>query len=143
MTWLSLNSNTPQKRAIAYAVYSKLLLIAPREACTNGDKSRLLKSRWYLWKSSLQRSKYPRGNHLINIRRKRTNVPFQSDAPLYRKAWVACLALAAVWLTMLVVQTGLFTWYNRRFANRVRMEPEQESKALYVNRKGRKYRYYI
>ncbi|KAI1764068.1 MFS general substrate transporter [Hypoxylon sp. FL1150] len=65
-----------------------------------------------------------------------------SDAPLYRKAWAACLSLGAVWLATLIIQTSLFKWINRRFAKKVREDESVEADALYTDRRGRKYRYY-
>ncbi|OTB18984.1 hypothetical protein K445DRAFT_54466 [Daldinia sp. EC12] len=103
VTWLSLNQKTPQKRAIAYAVYI---------GCSNLGGTY--------------------GNQVFR----------GSDAPLYRRAWAACLSLGAVWIATLIAQTSLFKWSNRRFAKKVREEPSLEAEALYTDRKGRKYRYY-
>ncbi|KAI1074120.1 MFS general substrate transporter [Whalleya microplaca] len=103
VTWLSLNSATPQKRAIAYAVYI---------GCSNLGGTY--------------------GNQVFR----------GSDAPLYHKAWAACLALGGVWLVTLIIQTLLFKWSNRRFAEKASNEPEIESEALYIDRHGRKYAYY-
>ncbi|OTA67453.1 MFS general substrate transporter [Hypoxylon sp. EC38] len=103
VTWLSLNQKTPQKRAIAYAVYI---------GCSNLGGTY--------------------GNQVFR----------GSDAPLYRRAWAACLALGAVWIVTLIIQTSLFKWSNRRFAKKVRDDPSLETEALYTDRKGRKYRYY-
>ncbi|KAI0119414.1 MFS general substrate transporter [Daldinia grandis] len=103
VTWLSLNQKTPQKRAIAYAVYI---------GCSNLGGTY--------------------GNQVFR----------GSDAPLYRRAWAACLALGAVWIVTLTIQTYLFKWSNRRFAGKIHNEPSLESEALYTDRKGRKYRYY-
>ncbi|KAI1390999.1 MFS general substrate transporter [Hypoxylon trugodes] len=103
VTWLSLNQKTPQKRAIAYAVYI---------GCSNLGGTY--------------------GNQVFR----------GSDAPLYRRAWAACLALGAVWLATLIIQTLLFKWTNRRFAKKVYEDPSLEAEALYTDRKGRKYRYY-
>ncbi|KAI2463426.1 MFS general substrate transporter [Annulohypoxylon bovei var. microspora] len=103
VTWLSLNSKTPQKRAIAYAVYI---------GCSNLGGTY--------------------GNQVFR----------GSDAPLYRRAWAACLALGAVWIVTLIIQISLFEWSNRRFAKKVRDDPSSEAEALYTDRYGRKYRYY-
>ncbi|KAI5865489.1 MFS general substrate transporter [Durotheca rogersii] len=106
VTWLSLNSQTPQKRAIAYAVYI---------GCSNLGGTY--------------------GNQVFR----------GSDAPLYRRAWSACLALGSVWLATLIVQTALFKWFNRRFAAAVRAADDPaalERDALYTDRHGRKHRYY-
>ncbi|KAI0897789.1 MFS general substrate transporter [Annulohypoxylon nitens] len=103
VTWLSLNSKTPQKRAIAYAVYI---------GCSNLGGTY--------------------GNQVFR----------GSDAPLYRRAWAACLALGAVWIATLIVQVSLFKWSNRRFAKKVRDDPSLEAEALYTDRRGRKYKYY-
>ncbi|XDG02212.1 hypothetical protein ABKA04_001827 [Annulohypoxylon sp. FPYF3050] len=103
VTWLSLNSKTPQKRAIAYAVYI---------GCSNLGGTY--------------------GNQVFR----------GSDAPLYRRAWAACLALGAVWIATLIVQVSLFKWSNRRFAKKVRDDPSLEAEALYTDRRGRKHRYY-
>ncbi|OTB07793.1 hypothetical protein M426DRAFT_267012 [Hypoxylon sp. CI-4A] len=103
VTWLSLNSKTPQKRAIAYAIYI---------GCSNLGGTY--------------------GNQVFR----------GSDAPLYRRAWAACLALGAVWIVTLTIQTALFKWTNRRFAKKVQEEPAFEAEALYTDRKGRKHRYY-
>lgn len=103
VTWLSLNAKTPQKRAIAYAVYI---------GCSNLGGTY--------------------GNQVFR----------GSDAPLYRKAWAACLALGAVWLATLIIQMSLFKWSNRRFAKKARDDPSLEDEALYTDRRGRKYRYY-
>ncbi|XXH00181.1 hypothetical protein Hte_006523 [Hypoxylon texense] len=69
-------------------------------------------------------------------------IALYSDAPLYRRAWAACLALGAVWLTTIIVQTLLLKWSNRRFAKKVHEDPSVEADALYTDRGGRKYRYY-
>ncbi|KAL7625059.1 hypothetical protein AAE478_004273 [Parahypoxylon ruwenzoriense] len=69
-------------------------------------------------------------------------IALYSDAPLYRRAWAACLSLGAVWLAVLIVQTSLFKWSNRRFARKAREDPELEAEMLYTDRGGRKYRYY-
>ncbi|KAI4867270.1 MFS general substrate transporter [Hypoxylon rubiginosum] len=103
VTWLSLNQKTPQKRAIAYAVYI---------GCSNLGGTY--------------------GNQVFR----------GSDAPLYRRAWAACLSLGAVWLATIIVQTLLFKWSNRRFAKKVREDPLAEADALYTDRGGKKYRYY-
>ncbi|KAI2781601.1 MFS general substrate transporter [Daldinia loculata] len=103
VTWLSLNQKTPQKRAIAYAVYI---------GCSNLGGTY--------------------GNQVFR----------GSDAPLYRRAWAACLALGAVWIVTLTIQTSLFKLSNRRFARKIHDEPSLESEALYTDRKGRKHRYY-
>ncbi|OTA94856.1 hypothetical protein M434DRAFT_10376 [Hypoxylon sp. CO27-5] len=99
VTWLSLNQKTPQKRAIAYAVYI---------GCSNLGGTY--------------------GNQVFR----------GSDAPLYRRAWAACLALGAVWIATLIIQTSLFKWSNRRFAKKVRDDPSLETEALYTDRKGRR-----
>ncbi|KAJ9144773.1 MFS general substrate transporter [Coniochaeta hoffmannii] len=103
VTWLALNFDTPQKRAIAYAVYI---------GCSNLGGTY--------------------GNQVFR----------GSDAPLYRKAWAACISLGAVWLGILILQTAAFKWLNRRFIQRVKEQPELESKALFTNGKGQKFRYY-
>ncbi|RKU43065.1 hypothetical protein DL546_000705 [Coniochaeta pulveracea] len=103
VTWLALNFDTPQRRAIAYAVYI---------GCSNLGGTY--------------------GNQVFR----------GSDAPLYRKAWAACISLGAVWLGVLILQTGAFKWKNRRFNQRVQEQPELESKALFTDGRGRKYRYY-
>ncbi|KAJ9150375.1 MFS general substrate transporter [Pleurostoma richardsiae] len=103
VTWLALNFDTPQRRAIAYAVYI---------GCSNLGGTY--------------------GNQVFR----------GSDAPLYRKAWAACISLGAVWLGVLILQTGAFKWLNRGFARKVQDQPELESKALFTNGKGHKFRYY-
>ncbi|KAI0011194.1 MFS general substrate transporter [Xylariaceae sp. FL0662B] len=103
VTWLSLNSATPQKRAIAYAVYI---------GCSNLGGTY--------------------GNQVFR----------GSDAPLYRKAWVACLVLGGVWLATVIIQILLFKWSNKRFAEKKKNGQETDSDALYTDRHGRKYGYY-
>ncbi|SPO06183.1 related to nicotinamide mononucleotide permease [Cephalotrichum gorgonifer] len=103
VTWLSLNFKTPQKRAIAYAIYI---------GCSNLGGTY--------------------GNQVFR----------GSDAPLYRRAWIACLSLAAVWILGVIIQTFLFRVSNRRFAKEVIEKPELEAEVAYIDRTGRKYRYY-
>lgn len=65
-----------------------------------------------------------------------------SDAPLYHKAWIACLSLAAVWLAAVIAQVFAFKWANRRYANsQVKHEGEEED-TLFVDSKGRRFLYY-
>ncbi|PKS06187.1 hypothetical protein jhhlp_007504 [Lomentospora prolificans] len=103
VTWLSLNFKTPQKRAIAYAVYI---------GCSNLGGTY--------------------GNQVFR----------GSDAPLYRKAWIACLSLAAVWVATITTQVFLFKLSNRRFQKELESRQELESEVAFSNRKGHKYRYY-
>lgn len=44
--------------------------------------------------------------------------PPQSDAPLYRKAWAACLSLGAVWLAVTIFQTIQYALSNRAISKR-------------------------
>lgn len=101
VTWLSLNSKTPQRRAIAYAVYI---------GCSNLGGTY--------------------GNQVFR----------GSDAPLYRKAWIACLSLAGVWLAVLIVQVIAFQFVNRRQATDD--SKPSEGDVLYVDGNGRKFKYY-
>ncbi|KAI2621698.1 MFS general substrate transporter [Hypoxylon sp. NC1633] len=103
VTWLSLNQKTPQKRAIAYAIYI---------GCSNLGGTY--------------------GNQVFR----------GNDAPLYRRAWAACLSLGAVWLATILVQTSLFKWTNRRFAKKVHGDSLLEVEALYKDRRGRRHRFY-
>ncbi|KAF2023236.1 MFS general substrate transporter [Setomelanomma holmii] len=105
VTWLSLNQKSPQRRAIAYAVYI---------GCSNLGGTY--------------------GNQVFR----------GSDAPLYRKAWVACLALAGVLLAFVIGQTIVFKFANARHAKRHTGvgKDDSETDQLYVDRKGRKYLYY-
>ena len=66
----------------------------------------------------------------------------KSDAPLYRKAWIACLSLAAVWIVTIITQTSLFQLSNRRFRKELEGRPELESEIVFSDRKGRKNKYY-
>ena len=103
VTWLSLNSKTPQQRAVAYAVYI---------GCSNLGGTY--------------------GNQVFRA----------SDAPLYRNAWIACISLGVVWLAVIVLQTLGFKLANRTFAKKLVDEPELDSKALFTDGKGKRYRYY-
>ncbi|KAK1764342.1 MFS general substrate transporter [Phialemonium atrogriseum] len=103
VVWLALNFKTPQKRAIAYAVYI---------GCSNLGGTY--------------------GNQVFR----------GSDAPLYRKAWAACISLGAVWLALLILQTTAFKWLNRRFARKLQTQPEEDRETLFRDEKGRSYRYY-
>ncbi|KAL3473945.1 major facilitator superfamily domain-containing protein [Aspergillus californicus] len=103
VTWLSLNFKTPQKRAVAYAVYI---------GCSNLGGTY--------------------GNQVFRA----------SDAPLYHTAWVACIALGAVWLAGVIIQTFGFQWANRVFARKLVVDHGLESEVVYTDRKGRMYRYY-
>ena len=103
VTWLSLNQKTPQRRAIAYAVYI---------GCSNLGGTY--------------------GNQVFR----------GSDAPLYRKAWIACLSLAAVWLTFVIGQVIAFKWANQRYIKKQADQKGEEEETLVVDRNGRKYLYY-
>ncbi|KAH7074042.1 major facilitator superfamily domain-containing protein [Paraphoma chrysanthemicola] len=103
VTWLSLNQKSPQRRAIAYAVYI---------GCSNLGGTY--------------------GNQVFR----------GSDAPLYRKAWIACLSLAGVWLAVVIGQTIAFQWANVRYIRRSTGKNGPEEEQLYVDRKGKKYLYY-
>ncbi|GAA5974281.1 hypothetical protein JCM11641_006710 [Rhodosporidiobolus odoratus] len=71
VTWVSLSMRTPQRRAVAYAVYI---------GCSN-----------------------------LGVFR-------GSDAPKYRNAWAACLALGAAWLAASIFQTVQYWLTNKRKA---------------------------
>ncbi|KAL2289318.1 hypothetical protein FJTKL_02322 [Diaporthe vaccinii] len=101
--WLALNFKTPQKRAIAYAVYI---------GCSNLGGTY--------------------GNQVFR----------GSDAPLYRKAWAACISLGVVWLAALILQTAAFKCLNRRFAREARLRTEDDPELLFKHERGRSYRYY-
>jgi MFS family permease len=103
VTWLSLNQKSPQRRAIAYAVYI---------GCSNLGGTY--------------------GNQVFR----------GSDAPLYRKAWIACLSLAGVWLAVVIGQTIAFQWANARYIKRHSGNHDPEAEQLYVDRKGRQFLYY-
>ncbi|KAL2817079.1 major facilitator superfamily domain-containing protein [Aspergillus cavernicola] len=103
VTWLSLNFKTPQKRAVAYAVYI---------GCSNLGGTY--------------------GNQVFRA----------SDAPLYHKAWIACISLGAVWLAGVTLQTFGFQWANRVFAKKVVDDQAVESELVYTDKRGRSYRYY-
>ncbi|KAI1495436.1 MFS general substrate transporter [Biscogniauxia marginata] len=103
VTWLALNFKTPQKRAIAYAVYI---------GCSNLGGTY--------------------GNQVFR----------GSDAPLYRKAWTACISLGAVWLAVLILQTAAFKWLNLRFARKLQAQPKEDQATLFKDDKGQSYRYY-
>ncbi len=59
VTWLSLNFKSPQKRAIAYAVYSKTHQLTKPQLGMLIMNSGMLQPRRYLWKPGLQRRKKP------------------------------------------------------------------------------------
>ncbi|KAH6654748.1 major facilitator superfamily domain-containing protein [Truncatella angustata] len=103
VTWLSLNTKTPQQRAIAYAIYI---------GCSNLGGTY--------------------GNQVFR----------GSDAPLYRKAWAACLALGAVWLAVVLLQTIAFRIASYRYSRRIGNAPELEPRTLYYDKQGRAHRYY-
>lgn len=103
VTWLSLNSKSPQHRAIAYAVYI---------GCSNLGGTY--------------------GNQVFR----------GSDAPLYRNAWIACLSLGAVWLTVVILQVLGFKIANKKYANRESKQTEGEEETLYTDATGRKHLYY-
>lgn len=65
-----------------------------------------------------------------------------SDAPLYRTAWAACIALGAVWLATLIIQTGAFIFVNKRAAKKADIEGSEAAEGLYVDRKGRSWKLY-
>lgn len=65
-----------------------------------------------------------------------------SDAPLYRKAWIACLALAGIWLASVIGQTIAFKWANQKYAKRPGDNEDKEAEELFEDRKGRKFLYY-
>jgi hypothetical protein len=66
----------------------------------------------------------------------------QSDAPLYRNAWAACLSLGAVWLAALLLQTVALQVANKRFARQVVQDPSLAVENVYVDKKGVGHRYY-
>lgn len=103
--------------------------------------------RWNVREPSIPRGEYSISSSrhcLIVCDYADTNQPYvyQSDAPLYRRAWAACLALGGVWLATIIVQTILFKLSNRRFAKKVKEGLQSESEGLYVDRKDHTHRYY-
>ncbi|KAL5380456.1 hypothetical protein DPSP01_007777 [Paraphaeosphaeria sporulosa] len=100
LIWLSLNSKSPQHRAIACAVYI---------GCSN------LGGTYY-------------------------NQVFRgSDAPLYRNAWIACLSLEAVWITVIIVQVVGFNIANNKHARQKAEQAAEEEETLYTDAQGRKH----
>lgn len=47
---------------------------------------------------------------------------FQKDAPQYRTAFAACIALSAVWLTSVGLHTIQYAWSNRRLEKKWAVE---------------------
>lgn len=78
----------------------------------------------------------------ISCQDKQANSEYQSDAPLYHNAWIACLSLGAIWLAVLIIQTFTFKWFNYCLAKKRENNVEIESQELFTDSKGKKHRYY-
>ncbi|CAH0015696.1 unnamed protein product [Clonostachys rhizophaga] len=63
------------------------------------------------------------------------------DAPLYKRAWAACISLAVIWLVAVSFQTTALKFANRRWANQNSDSHDEntESDARYTDRGGRKH----
>ncbi|CAH0003970.1 unnamed protein product [Clonostachys byssicola] len=61
------------------------------------------------------------------------------DAPLYKRAWAACISLAVIWLVAVSLQTTALKVVNRRWANQYNPDENAESDARYTDRHGRKH----
>lgn len=110
VTWVSLNTKTPQQRAIAYAIY----IGCSNLGATYGNQIfRAVRSAACV-------------SHCI-FYCKADTILIQADAPLYRKAWAACLALGALWLASTIFQTVQYKLSNRRILNKVERNEKVET----------------
>ncbi|OKO92599.1 hypothetical protein PENSUB_12584 [Penicillium subrubescens] len=69
-------------------------------------------------------------------------IALYSDAPLYRKAWIICISLGAVWLAGVILQTIVFQWANRIFARKLADNAELEREVVHTDKRGQGYRFY-
>ncbi|KAK7210729.1 hypothetical protein V2G26_017907 [Clonostachys chloroleuca] len=63
------------------------------------------------------------------------------DAPLYKRAWAACISLAVIWLVAVSLQTTALKFANRRWVNQNSDSHDEntESDARYTDHHGRKH----
>ncbi|VUC26933.1 unnamed protein product [Clonostachys rosea] len=63
------------------------------------------------------------------------------DAPLYRRAWAACISLAVIWLVAVSLQITALKFANRRWTKQGSDTHDEnaEDDARYTDRRGRKH----
>ena len=69
----------------------------------------------YLWSTSIPRCKFRAASKCVSpLLNHLSLLALQKDAPQYRTAFAACIALAAVWLASVILHTLQYVWSNKR-----------------------------